>query len=149
VVPQLLPVPARGCDHGASSAGSRNSRRQRTVEQPVEVAHAERAENKNLRANARATERGSLLDVGARNDSRSSSLQRTRNLSGAVAVCVRLDDGNRRGRHISWLAVRVEKVDDVTEIGLKSGEVDACDRRANHEAARLSKRVNSRMKASL
>ena len=87
------PPVSLGCRlHGLRGARRRDGRRQGAVEQSIEIADAERAEDEDLGADSGGAQRGALLDVRARQQVGARRLERERDLGGAVPVGVRLDD---------------------------------------------------------
>ena len=84
-----------------AGAGRRDGRRQVVLEHAVDVAHAERAEDQNLGGDAGLPKHDRFFDVGAREDLRARLLQRERDGRRAVAVRVRLDDGDDAGRCVT------------------------------------------------
>jgi len=108
----------------------------------VEIADAERAEDQDLRGDARRAERGAFFDVGAGQKIRASRLERARHLAGAVPVGVGLDDGDEPG--LRPLARDVLR--NVPEIRLDGAEIDARDGRPDHlRNARMHECTNARM----
>ena len=89
-------TPRRGRLHRARGAGRRDRRRQRELEQAVEIADAQRAEHENRHAHAGLPEHDALFDIGARQHRRARLLERERDAWRAVTVGVGLDDGDDR-----------------------------------------------------
>ena len=121
-------------------AGGRRRRdggHQVVLEEPAEIADAHRAKHEDAGADPRRPERNRLLDVGARQHLRSGLLERTRDRPRAMAVRVRLDDGNhRRGRAARRLGR--EKVCNRAVIGRDRVEVDLSEGGTEHAADQLS-----------
>ena len=148
VVPQPLLVAGGGRLHRFRGAGRRDGRRQPAVEQAVEIADAERAEHQDVGLHAGGAQHRSFFDVGAGKEIGAGILERARHLARAVPVGVRLDDGNDARRRVGTFAP--EPRVDRAIVGPEGGEVDSRNRRSDHApAARFSKRVYSRMNASL
>ena len=76
----------------------RDGRRQRKLEQPVEVADAQRAEHEDRHRHARAAEDDPFFDIRARQHRRARLLEREGDALRAVAVGVGFDDGDDAGR---------------------------------------------------
>ena len=66
--------------HGARRARRRDRRRQAAVEQAVEIADAQRAEDEDVGPDAGGAQRGAFLDVGARQQVGAGVLERPRHL---------------------------------------------------------------------
>jgi hypothetical protein len=141
-----LVLRGRGGDR-TRRAGRRDRRRQAAVEQAVEVADAERAEDQDVGAHARRTQLGTFFDVRAREQIRARVLEGAGHLAGAVPVGIRLDDGDHARRAVGPPAR--EMFPDVAEVAGDGTEIDPRDRGTDHPIARFSNRVNSRMNASL
>ena len=132
VIADALAVARRGGLHGARRARRRNRRRQPAVEQAIEIADAQRAEHQNLGADAGGPQRRAFLDVGAGQQIGAGLFERARHLAGAVAVGVRLDDGDHAGRRAARPRLALERGADVPVVRLERREIDAGDGRANH-----------------
>ena len=91
------PVSRRGRLHGARGGRRRDRRRQRELEQPVEIADAQRAEHQDRHAHAGPPKDDALFDVGAGQHRRARLLERERHARRAMAVGVGLDDGDDAG----------------------------------------------------
>src|SRR5205807_10416616 len=111
---------------------SRDGGRQAAIEEPVEIADAERAENENLARHARRPQRGALLDVGAGEQVRTGLLERVRDGPRAVPVRVGLHDGDRAGRPLA--AFPRQMLDDVTVVELERVEIDPRNGGTDHES---------------
>ncbi len=153
VVGERALVPRRGGLHGLRGAWRRDRRRQVAVEQPVEIADAERAEHEDFRAHASRAQHGTFFDVRAREQVGASVLECASHLARAVSVGIGLHDRNHPRRASRLLTG--EKLDDVAIVRFERVEVDACGRRTDQcdppppaPAARFSNLVNSRMNAS-
>ena len=83
--------------HRERGAGGRDRRRQPAVEQAVEIADAQRAEDEDVGAHAGGAQRRAFLDVGAGEQIGARLFQRERDLAGAMAVGVRLDHRDNTG----------------------------------------------------
>ena len=150
VVAQPLLVAGGGRLHRLRGAGRRDGRRQPAVEQAVEIADAERAEHQDLGPHAGGAQHRSFLDVGAGEQIGAGLLERARHLARAVPVGVRLDDGNDAAA--AWSGPFAPEPRDRSRgswTGARRGRRCATVGRIMRPAARFSKRVNSRMKASL
>ena len=98
----------------------RDGRRQAVLEHAVKVADAEGAEHQNRQPDPRAAERNALLDVGAGEHRGARALQGEPHRRRAMAIRVRLDDGDDRG------AVRgrgAEDAEDEAEVGSSPDEI--------------------------
>jgi hypothetical protein len=123
-------VVACGCRlKRAGRARRGDGRRQIVREDPVEIADAQRAENEDGRADAGLPQDDGLFDVRAGEHRGAGILERLRDLRRAVAVRVRLDDGDdaRRGARR-----RSEKRSDRVEVRADSLEIDPGNRRPDH-----------------
>ncbi len=106
VVAQRRLVLRRGLLHGARGGRRRDGRRQRELEQAVEIADAQRAENQNRRAHAGAPQHDGLFDVRARQQIRPGSLERERDTLRAMSVGVGFDHGDD-SRRVAARSLRV------------------------------------------
>jgi hypothetical protein len=116
--------------HRPRGAWRGNRRREVAVEQAVEIADAHRAEDEDFGLDARAPQHRALFDVGACQQVGARSFERPGDLSGAVSVRVRFDDGDDARRVLRLLALQV--IDDGGVVPAERLEIDACDGRANH-----------------
>ena len=151
VVGDGRPMPCRRRLHRARRARRRDRRGQRILEQPVEIADAQRPEHQNRHAHAGAAQHDALFDIGAREHRRACLFERQRDTIGAMPVGIRLDDRNdvRRSRRACCAA---EKIANRAEVAPQRAQVDVRDGAADHAApyapcARLANRVCSRRKA--
>ena len=131
MVPDRFLVPSRGALHGAHGGRRRNRRRQRELEEPIEVADAQRAEHQNGRAHAGAAQHDRLLDVGAREQIRARRFERERHALGSMAIGVGLDHGDHPGHGAArtfWIrGARFEKFLYRLEVGLQRRQVNVRD----------------------
>ena len=137
VIRDSSPVPGRRVLNGAGRRRRRNGGREGVLEQSIEVAYAQRAEDKDWHADAGATQDDALFDIGARQHPRAGLFERERHASGAMAVGVGLDDRDDAGRLAT--AHRLLPVDlggevllNRAEVGLKRSEIDVGYGAADH-----------------
>ena len=116
--------------HGACGARRGDRRRQPAVEQAVQIADAEGAEDQYVRLHAGGAQLGPFLDIGARQQIGAGVLERARDLAGAVAVRIRLDHRNRARRPGGPFAREV--FGDVSEVARDSAQIDAGDGGTDH-----------------
>ena len=164
VIADALAVLLRRRLHRVRGAGRGDGRRQAAIEQPVQIADAQRAEHQDVAAHTRRPQRRAFLDVGAGEQIGAGVFEGERDLPGAVSVGIRLDHRNHPG---GARAILREIVDDVLVVGLERVKINPRDRLSDHipvdcsvvarsqrvdryapPPARFSKRVNSRMNAS-
>jgi hypothetical protein len=131
--------------HGAGGGRRRDCRRQRELEQSVEVADAQRAEDQNWHADPCPPENDGFLDVSACEQIRARGFERERDPLGSMPVRVCLDDSDdSRGRRSFG-----QKLLNCFEVGLQRRQVNVRDSASDHApGARLAKRVCSRRNAS-
>ncbi len=131
------------------------------IEDAVEIADAERAEDQDRRANAGLAQIDALFDVRDREHRRARRLERRRDAARAVAVGVGLDDGDDAGRDhgpAAGAAIEAGFVGEIRadglEVGFEGGEIDARGRAANHGAdyqtpGLEARKLEARLQASL
>ena len=142
VVADPRPTP-RGFRFDGPCRGRRRDRRHQVVlEQPAEIADAQRAEHEDGGAHPRRTQRDRLFDVGTRDHPRPGALERERHGNGAVPVGVGLDDGDDGGRR-AFNRFSGQKGGDGTVVGLDSGQIDQGDGGANQCCIREFGRRNA------
>ena len=130
VIAHPLLVPRRCRLHGTCRSRCRDGRRQPAIEQAIEIADAQRAEDQNLRAHSRIAQHRAFFDVRACHEIRSGVLERAGNLSCAVAVRVGFHHRNQAGRAIASLTGQV--LDNAAVVRLEGTQVDSGDSRTNH-----------------
>jgi hypothetical protein len=78
-------------------AGRRDRWGEVVLEDAVEIADTQRAEDENRRAHARLAQHHRFFDVGARQHRRPGGLEREPHLRRPVPISIRLDDGDDVG----------------------------------------------------
>ena len=141
VVSHAQPAPGRLALDGRPRRRGGDGRGEAVVEQAGQLADAQRAEDEDLGGHAAAPEHDRLLDVGAREHRRARALEGARHGDGAVAVGVRLDDGDdaRRMAALTGWSAR-EEGGDGPVVRLDGREVHVGDSGADH-ADILDRRV--------
>jgi len=89
--------------HRAGGAGRRDRGNQPAIEQPIQLADAERAEHENRCAHTSGPQRRPFLDVRTRQQVGAGILERVRDLSRTVAVRVRFHDRDHAGHPLARL----------------------------------------------
>jgi hypothetical protein len=131
MVADAFAVARRGRLDGACRRRCRDGRGEPTVEQAIEIADAQRAEDENRRPDARGPEGSAFFDVSAGQKVRAGVLERARDLGGAMSVRIRLDDGDDPRNTGS--GPRFPKlVDDRAVVRFQRGQIDARDSGTNH-----------------
>jgi len=120
----------RRCLHGARGARRRDRRREPAIEQAVQIAHAQRAEDQNVRLHAGGAQRGPFLDIRARQQIGAGVFERARDLTAAVAVRIRLDHRYRAGRRGRPFARKV--IGNASEVARDGAQIDPGDSGTNH-----------------
>ena len=100
------------------------------LEQPVEIAYAQRAKNKNRARHARPPQNDAFLDIGAREHRRARLFESQRHSLGSMTVRIRFDDCNHRG--FAGIGSAREKLLNGAEVRLQRREIDARHRAADH-----------------
>jgi hypothetical protein len=143
VIANRLAVLRGGLVYCPGSAGRRDRRRQAAIEQAVQVADAQGAEDQDFRLNPGRAQRRPFFDIGAGEQIGTHRFEGARHLHGTVTVRVRLDHRNRPRRGVGALVRQV--VDDSTKVVFERAEIDARDGRTDHAwAPRSSCRRGSR-----
>ena len=126
--------------------GRRDGRGELVIDDAVEIADAQRAEDEDRGAHAGLPQRDPLLDVRAREHRGAFGLERQADRRGAVAVGVGLDDGDDRRPGRTWVRQsggRSKKAGDGAVVRPDGVEVDVRDGLSNHVVASAFRRKSA------